>query len=380
VELGEQTLRGTLPAEKYSDCSGKESGAFTEAPLYSYCGCTLQAGLGQNPCRQIVGRALGRSVFTAMTINQMCGSGITAIILASNAIASRKTEIAIACGIESMSGAPFLLSKARFGYRKGNNELIDHIQKDGLEDAYYQQPMVYFAEETAKANNISREEAEEYALLSFSRARHAISNNFLSEEIVPIRKAAGREHEESREEFYAVDECVARVIPKKFTKLRPVVPGGILTPATISPFADGAASLVITSEEMSLKCGAPTLAHIIGYAYSAVDPREFTKAPIPAIQQVCENVGWRLEDVDLFEVNEAFATVPLMVVRHLKIPLERMNVNSGACVYGHPLGCSGARIVVSLLYSMKRLKKKRGVAAVCVGGGEGIAIALELPQ
>jgi acetyl-CoA C-acetyltransferase len=370
IDLGIECVRDMIKSVGFDAKIGKNGSIFTSF------GCVLQSGLGQNPCRQVM---LGvdekfRNA-TTITVNHVCGSSITAVNQAYDAICLGKVEVAFAGGMENMSAAPYLLNKARFGYRMGNGELIDHMQKDGLEDAYYKTPMVNLAESVASEKKITRDDVESYVLNSFEKAQIAVQSGVFAEEIATITKITKKQETQ----FFSSDEVLGKVIPEKFPKLAPVVPGGILTPATISALADGAASVILADEQAVARSGFVPLVRIVGYAYASTPPKDFTTAPVLATQRLCANVGWSIDMVDLFEVNEAFATVPIIFSRDLGVSFEKINVAGGACVYGHPLGCSGARIIVTLLYNMIRLAKKRGIATVCVGGGEGIAIALELP-
>ncbi|MDR3285412.1 MAG: thiolase family protein [Holosporales bacterium] len=337
--------------------------------FFAFFGCVLQAGLGQNPCKQVVSKVFSVDVnCSSITINHVCGSGMTAITQAYDAIRLKKTQFAIAGGMDNMSRAPYLLEDVRFECKKEQGIVIDSMQFDGLEDAYNNLPMINLAEGTAKAQNINRAEIEAYVFNSFKNAQKAIKNGWFKEEIaeVFVKKQISE------------DEVFYKVIPEKFQKLKPVVSEGILTAATSSAIADGAASVILMEENAALKAGITPLARIIGYANSSVNPRDFTIAPVLAIERLCQEIGWNVNDAELFEINEAFATVPLFVAKNLKIPLKKINVSGGACVLGHPLGCSGARIIVTLIHNMRRLGAKKGIATICIGGGEGIAIAVEI--
>ncbi|MDR0632960.1 MAG: thiolase family protein [Holosporales bacterium] len=381
IELGVSAVQNMTKSIDFDAKIGGEVG------LYAAFGCVLQAGVGQNPCRQVMLSSGLPDIFgapkstptkgcvTTVTVNHVCGSGMTAVNQAYDAICLGKAEIAFAGGMENMSAAPYLLGKARFGYRLGNSDIIDHLQRDGLEDAYSQKPMVNLAEDVASEKKITRDDVEAYVRNSYEKAKNAAESGFFEEEIAPISKVTTKKETL----LFAADEVLGKVIPEKIPLLAPVVSGGILTPATVSAIADGAASVILASDRTIMERGFTPLVRIVGYAYASTTPKDFTIAPVFATQRLCREVGWAVENVDLFEVNEAFATVPIIFSNELHVPFEKINTVGGACVYGHPLGCSGARIIVTLVYSMLRWSRKRGIATVCIGGGEGIAIALELP-
>ncbi|MGD9916864.1 MAG: acetyl-CoA C-acyltransferase [Paenirhodobacter sp.] len=339
-------------------------------------GCVLPAGQGQAPARQ-AGFAAGlpESV-PATTLNKMCGSGMKAVMAASDQIRAGSAGPIVAGGMESMTNAPYLLPKMRGGARLGHGEVIDHMFLDGLEDAYDRgRLMGTFAEECAEAFRFSREAQDEYALISLSRALEAQVSGGFDAEIVPVPvPVKGGEVEVAR------DEQPGNARPEKIPTLKPAFRrDGTVTAANSSSISDGAAALVIASEGFAVAEGLPVRARILGHASHAQAPADFPTAPVPAAETLMAKLGWTVEDVDLWEVNEAFAVVPMAFMRRLGIPHEKVNVNGGACALGHPIGASGARIIVTLLHALEARGLKRGIAAICIGGGEGTAIAIELP-
>jgi acetyl-CoA C-acetyltransferase len=330
-------------------------------------GCVLPAGLGQAPARQAaLGAALPQSVPCA-TLNKVCGSGMKATMLAADMVAAGSAAIVVAGGMESMSNAPYLLDKARGGYRIGHGRVLDHMFLDGLEDAYDKgRAMGTFAEDTAEHYQFTRQAQDEYALGSLERAKAAIAEGRFAAEIV----AAGG---------VAVDEQPGKAKPEKIPLLKPAFrEGGTVTAANSSSISDGAAALVVSRMSVAEKFGRQPLAVIRGHASHAQAPAWFTTAPVFAMKKLFDKVGWRAADVDLFEINEAFAVVVMAAMRELDLPRDKVNVNGGACALGHPIGCSGARIVVTLLHALKDRGLKRGVASLCIGGGEATALAVEL--
>lgn len=337
-------------------------------------GCVLPAGQGQAPARQagfIAG--LGEEV-PATTLNKMCGSGMKAAMVLSDQIALGATGIAVAGGMESMTEAPYLLPKMRGGARMGHAQVIDHMFLDGLEDAYDRgRLMGTFAEDCARTFQFTREAQDDYALRSLSNALEATASGAFKGEIVPVR-VAGRKGEVT----VSVDEQPQSARPEKIPTLKPAFrQDGTVTAANSSSISDGAAALVLASRAAAGAAGAPVRAIIRGHASHAQAPGWFTTAPVPAVQKLLKRLGWAVEDVDLWEVNEAFAVVPMAFMRELGVPRERLNVNGGACALGHPIGASGARIMVTLLNALERRGLRRGVAAICIGGGEGTAVAIE---
>ncbi len=330
-------------------------------------GCVLPAGLGQAPARQAaLGAGLPQSVPCA-TVNKVCGSGMKAAMLAANEIAGGDTEIAVAGGMESMSNAPYLLDKARNGYRVGHGRVIDHMFLDGLEDAYDKgRVMGTFAEDTAQHYQFTRTDQDAYALASVERARTASSQGWFRSEIVAVGEVSE-------------DEPPFRAKPEKVPHLKPAFrEGGTVTAANSSSISDGAAALVLARRSVAEARGVEPIALIRGQATHAQAPAWFTTAPIFAIQKLLERTGWKASDVDLFEINEAFAVVAMAAMRDLDLPHDKVNVNGGACALGHPIGCSGARIVVTLVSALKARGLKRGIASLCIGGGEATALAVEM--
>lgn len=330
-------------------------------------GCVLPAGLGQAPARQAaLGAGLPQSVPCA-TVNKVCGSGMKAAMLATSEIAAGGGEIVVAGGMESMTNAPYLLDKARSGYRAGHGRIFDHMFLDGLEDAYDKgRAMGTFAEDTAQHYQFTREQQDAYALTSLDRARSATSEGRFAAEIVPVGDVAQ-------------DEQPSKAKPEKVPLLKPAFrDGGTVTAANSSSISDGAAALVLARRSVAEARGSEPLALIRGQASHAQAPAWFTTAPIFAIRKLLDNVGWTAADVDLFEINEAFAVVAMAAMRDLDLPHDKVNVNGGACALGHPIGCSGARIIVTLVSALKARGLKRGVASLCIGGGEATAMAIEL--
>ncbi len=338
-------------------------------------GCALPAGLGQAPARQAAIRAGLPLSTTAVTVNKMCGSGMMAVVMACDSILSGSSDLVAAGGMESMSGAPYLLAKHRAGSRIGHDTVIDHILLDGLEDAYSPGKLMgIFAEDAARAYQITRDEQDAYAIESLTRARHAQEVCSFDRETVPVEiltRAGTR--------IVSQDEQPAKADISKIPYLKPAFAAdGTITPASSSSISDGAAALILTRASCAEKLGLDPIASIISHASHAHEPGLFTTAPIPAIQKVLSKANWTIDDVDLFEVNEAFAVVAMLAQRELAIPLDKLNVNGGACALGHPIGASGARILATLLGALETRKAKRGVAAICIGGGEATAMALEL--
>ncbi|WP_263262036.1 acetyl-CoA C-acyltransferase [Pseudomonas sp. RIT-PI-S] len=337
-------------------------------------GCVLPAGLGQAPARQAaLGAGLAKST-PCTTLNKMCGSGMQAVILGHDLLLAGSADTVVAGGMESMSNAPYLLDKARNGYRMGHGKVIDHMFLDGLEDAYTPgRLMGTFAEDCAASEGIDRQAQDDYAVASLERAMRAISDGSFEEEIVAVTAPAGRETRSVSQ-----DEQPPKARPEKIPTLKPAFrEGGSVTAANASSISDGAAALVLMRQSQAQARGLQPLAVIHGHAAFADEPALFPLAPVGAIKRLLTRTGWALEDVDLFEINEAFAVVALACMRRLELPHEKVNVNGGACALGHPIGASGARIVVSLLAALRQRGLKRGIAAICIGGGEATAIAIE---
>ena len=340
-----------------------------------FMGCVLPAGLGQAPARQAaLGAGLPRSV-QATTINKMCGSGMQAAIMAHDALAAGSAEVIVAGGMESMSGAPYLLAKHRSGARIGHDTVYDHMYLDGLEDAY--EPgrlMGSFAEETARAYQFTREAMDDFAIRSLSRARSATESGAFSGEIAPVEVATRR-----GVETVTHDEQPLKADPAKIPTLKPAfAKDGAITAANASSISDGAAALVLTRASVADRLGLNVAARIVAHAAHAHEPGQFTTAPVPAMRKALEKAGWSAGDVDLFEVNEAFAVVAMIAERELGIDADRLNVNGGACALGHPIGASGARILATRIAALKARGGPRGLASLCIGGGEATAMAVEL--
>ncbi|MBA4792103.1 MAG: acetyl-CoA C-acyltransferase [Phenylobacterium sp.] len=340
-----------------------------------FMGCVLPAGLGQAPARQAaLGADLPRSV-QATTVNKMCGSGMQAAIMAHDALAAGSAEVIVAGGMESMSGAPYLLAKHRSGARIGHDTVYDHMYLDGLEDAY--EPgrlMGSFAEETARAYQFTREAMDDFAIRSLSRARSATESGAFSGEIAPVEVATRR-----GVETVTHDEQPLKADPAKIPTLKPAfAKDGAITAANASSISDGAAALVLTRASVADRLGLNVAARIVTHAAHAHEPGQFTTAPVPAMRKALEKAGWSAGDVDLFEVNEAFAVVAMIAERELGIDADRLNVNGGACALGHPIGASGARILATLIAALKARGGTRGLASLCIGGGEATAMAVEL--
>ena len=337
-------------------------------------GCVLPAGQGQAPARQAAFNAgLGEEV-PATTLNKMCGSGMKAAMIGFDQIALGAAETVLAGGMESMSMAPYLLPKMRGGARLGHAEVKDHMFLDGLEDAYDKgRLMGTFAEECAEKFQFTRQMQDEYALGSLKFALEAQKSGAFEGEIAPVTIATRK-----GEVTVSQDEQPAKARPEKIPQLKPAFrKDGTVTPANSSSISDGAAALVLASADVARAKGLNIRARIMGHASHAQAPGWFTTAPVPAAQKLLARIGWSKDDVDLWEVNEAFAVVPMAFMREMELPRDKVNVNGGACALGHPIGASGARIMVTLLNALEKRGLKRGVAAICIGGGEGTAIAIE---
>ncbi len=341
-----------------------------------YMGCVLPAGLGQAPSRQAaIGAGLSKHT-PCTTVNKVCGSGMKAVMLATDQLKLGEAKTIVAGGMESMSNAPYLLEKARSGYRLGHGKLLDHMFYDGLEDAYQQGKLMgNFAEDTAEHYQFSREAQDDFAKNSVLKALKALESGAFEDEIVPIKLTSRK----GEEEYVSQDEQPGRINIEKISHLKPAFrDGGTVTPANSSSISDGAAALVLMTAEHARQTGKPALARIVGHATFAHEPQWFTTAPVGAIRRLCDKIGWSLDSVDLFEINEAFAVVTMAAIRDLKIPAEKVNVNGGACALGHPIGASGARLIVTLIHALKKRGLKRGIASLCLGGGEAVALAVEV--
>jgi acetyl-CoA C-acetyltransferase len=337
-------------------------------------GCVLPAGQGQAPARQA---ALGAGLDKATpctTINKMCGSAMKAAMMAADELVAGDATVVVAGGMESMTNAPHLLPKARAGYRYGHQKVLDHMAFDGLENAYDGKPMGHFADKTAEKYGFTREQMDAYAKESTARAVNASKTGLFADEIAPVT-VQGRKGDEVVKD----DETPFTVNVEKIPTLRPAFnKDGLVTAATSSSISDGAAALVMMSESTAKKRGAKPLARIVAQVSNAHEPEWFTTAPVGAIQKVLAKAGWKASDVDLYEVNEAFAVVTMAAMKDIGIPHDKVNVNGGAVAMGHPIGATGARIMTTLIYALKKRGLKKGVAALCIGGGEATAVALEV--
>jgi acetyl-CoA C-acetyltransferase len=359
--LGSAAIQGAL----------SRAGISPDAPDEVFMGCVLSAGLGQAPARQAaLGAGLAQGA-GCTTVNKVCGSGMKSAMLAHDEIVTGSARIVVAGGMESMSNAPYLLNKARGGYRLGHGTVYDHMFLDGLEDAYERGSLMgRFAEDTAEKYQFTRDAQDRFAEESLMRAKRATQDGAFAGEIVAVRTDKGE---------IASDEPVIRADPAKIPLLKPAFrEGGTVTAANSSGISDGAAALVLMSAAEAERRGAQPVAKIVAHASHAQAPAWFTTAPVGAIEKVLQKAGWKKGEVDLFEINEAFAVVALAVMRELNIPHEKVNVHGGACAMGHPIGASGARIIVTLLNALRQHQFKRGIAALCIGGGEATAMAVEL--
>ena len=338
-------------------------------------GCVLQAGQGQAPGRQAALAAGLSQAAACLTLNKMCGSGLKATMVAHDSLLLGNTRVAVAGGMESMTSAPYLLQKARAGYRMGADTLYDHMMLDGLEDAYQRgTPMGVYAENTAKKYHFSREQQDAFAIESLTRAQTAIANGSFASEICPHVVSTRKGDVE-----VSVDEQPGKAKLDKIPQLKPAfVKDGTVTAANASSISDGAAALVLMRLSEAEKRRLTPRAKIVAHASHSQAPEWFTTAPVGAIEKVLEKSAWLSADVDLFEINEAFAVVTMAAMKDLQLPHDKVNVHGGACALGHPIGASGARILVSLLAALKKMDRRRGVASLCIGGGEAVAMAVEL--
>ena len=365
AQLGAAAMKGALQAARL------EPNDIDEV----YMGCVLQAGQGQAPARQATLLAgLGEST-PATTVNKMCGSGMKSTIMGFNHLLHSESDVVICGGMESMSNSPYLVPKARAGLRLGHGKLIDHMFLDGLEDAYDQgRLMGTFAEDCAEKFQFTRENQDQYALESLSRAIAAEKNGHLANEISPVTRIS-----KNGEVLIERDEQPQNARPAKIPTLRPAFKeNGTVTAANSSSISDGAAALVLMRQQQALDRGLDFQARIVGYAGHANEPAWFSTAPIPAVKKLLKKIKWDVSDVDLWEINEAFAVVPMAFSREVGLSMDKINISGGACALGHPIGASGARIIVTLINNLKAHKLKRGVAAICIGGGEATAVAIEL--
>lgn len=339
-----------------------------------YMGCVLSAGLKQAPARQAtLGADLALSTGST-TVSKVCGSGMKAAMLAHDAIAAGSIDIAVAGGMESMSNAPYMLPKARQGMRMGHGQTFDHMMMDGLENAYDGKAMGCFAQDTADDNSFSRKQMDEFALTSLARANSAIESGAFANEVTPVTVKSRR-----GDTVFDTDEQPGNARPEKIPSLRAAFKkDGTITAANSSSISDGAAALVMMKLSEAQKRGLTPLCKVVGHASHAQQPADFTAAPVGAMTKLFKKVDWQTTDVDLFEINEAFAMVTMLAIKELELDSEKVNVNGGACALGHPIGASGARILVTLIHALKNKGLSKGVASLCIGGGEAVAMAVEM--
>ncbi len=363
--LGSSAIKGALESAAISGDAIEEV----------YMGCVLPAGLGQAPARQA---ALGAGIHKhtpCATINKVCGSGMKAIMLGIDQIRAGETNTIIAGGMESMTNAPYLLLKGRSGYRLGHGKVFDHMFLDGLEDSYTEGGLMgLFAEATAEKYGFTREDQDAFARESSIRAKQALQDGVFKGEITAVTV-----QDRKGDIIVAEDETPSKVNPDKIPQLKPAFKkDGTVTAANSSSISDGAAAVLLMSKDHAVKSGKAILATVKGHATYAQEPEWFTTAPVGAIDALCKKLGWKIDDVDLFEINEAFAVVTMAAMKDLNIPHEKVNVYGGACALGHPIGASGARLVVTLVHALRNQGKKKGIASLCLGGGEAVAIAVEI--
>ena len=338
-------------------------------------GCVLTAGVGQAPARQAALAANLSMATSCSTIQKVCGSGMKAVMLGCNSLRAGQTQTTIAGGMESMSRAPYLLPQARQGYRFGEAPMLDHMEYDGLRDAYQAIAMGSFAEDCADRYGFTRQQQDEYAIESLRRANFAIAEGFFSDEIAPVRFAS-----RAGEVCIDTDEQPGRARIEKIPHLKPAFRrGGTVTAANSSCISDGAAAVTLMMADRAEALGLQPLALIHGYDDAAHEPAWFATAPVAAIRKTLDRVGWSADDVDLWEINEAFAVVTMAAMHDLHIDPARVNIHGGACALGHPIGASGARILVTLVHALRQKNLKRGIASLCIGGGEATALAIEIP-
>lgn len=375
---GMQGVFGELPAPQLGGAAIK--GALEDAKISPaevtevLMGCVLPAAIGQAPARQAsLAAGIAKSVPTS-TVNKVCGSGMKTVMMARDSLLAGSNKVVVAGGMENMSLAPYLLTKARGGYRLGHGELLDHMFLDGLQDAYQGGLMGNFAELTAEKYQFSREAQDAFAIESLKRANSAIQSGDFKREIVPVTLKSKK-----GEQVVDTDEQPGNARPDKIPALKPAFKkDGTVTAANASSISDGAAALVLTTASYAQEKGLKPIATIVAQAQFAHEPEWFTTAPVGAMKQVLEIAGWAIDEVDLFEINEAFAVVTMAAMADLAIPHDKVNVNGGACALGHPLGASGARVLVTLIAALANRGKKRGIASLCIGGGEAVAMAVEL--
>ncbi|MDY6459727.1 thiolase family protein [Acinetobacter faecalis] len=337
-------------------------------------GCVLPAGLKQGPARQAMRQAGIPDSTGAVTINKLCGSGMKAVMQAADMIKAGSAEIVVAGGMESMTNAPYVLPKARGGYRMGHGEIKDHMFLDGLEDAETGRLMGSFAQDMANSRHYTREQMDNFAIRSLKRAQTAINEGYFADEITPVTVSTRK-----GDIVVDKDEQPFNANIEKIPTLRPAfAKDGTITAANASSISDGASALVVTSSDVAANKGLNPLAKIVAYASNSQHPSEFTIAPVGAIKKVLNKTGWNAQDVDLWEINEAFAMVTMCPIDDFKLDPEKVNINGGACALGHPVGSTGSRIILTLIHALKRTGGKRGIASLCIGGGEATAVAIEL--
>ncbi|MGF1464466.1 MAG: thiolase family protein [Maricaulaceae bacterium] len=364
-ELGAAAVKAAL----------EDAGLEGDAVEHIYMGNVLPAGQGQAPARQAGVKAGLPLSAEATTLNKMCGSGMQAAIMARSALLTGEADVIVAGGMESMSNAPHMLAKHRTGVKYGHDVLKDHMAQDGLEDAYDGAPMGVFADMIATEYQFTREAQDAYALETLARAQQATENGDFKREITPVTVKTRK-----GDIVVDTDELPRNARPDKIPQLKPAFnKDGTVTAANASAISDGAAALVMMRQSEADKRGLTPLAKLVATAAHAHEPKYFTTAPVPAMKKVLEKAGWSTEDVDLWEINEAFAVVPMIAMRDLDIPHDKVNVNGGACALGHPIGASGARIMATLIAAMQARDVKKGVASLCIGGGEATAVAIERP-
>lgn len=337
-------------------------------------GCVLPAGLKQAPARQAMlgaGLPLGTG---ATTINKVCGSGLKTVMFGHDLIKAGSANVVVAGGMESMSNAPYLLDKARSGYRMGHGQVIDHMMFDGLQDAYEGKAMGCYAQDTADNYGFTREDMDDFAIRSLTRAQTAINEGWFAEEIEPLTYS-----DRKGDVTVTIDEQPGKARIDKIPSLRPAfAKDGTVTAANSSSISDGAAALVLMRESDAKARGLTPLARIVAHATHSQKPSEFTMAPVGAMNKTLEQAGWSKDDVDLWEINEAFAMVTMIAIKDMQLDAEKVNVNGGACALGHPIGASGARLLVTLLHALKQRGKQKGLTSLCIGGGEAVALAVEM--
>jgi len=364
TQLGSTAIKAAIEA------SGVKPGDIQEVIM----GCVLPAGLGQGPARQA---ALGAGIpisTPAVTINKLCGSALKAVMMASDQIRTGDIEIALAGGLESMSNAPYILMKARGGYRMGHGEIFDHMFLDGLNSPYDGKAMGCFADATASKYNFTRAEQDAFAAESVRRAMRAVESGAFDKEVTPVTVKTRK-----GEVVVSRDETPATCNIEKISSLKPAFgKEGTVTAASSSSISDGAAALVLTSSAAAKARGLKPIARVLAYASHSQEPEWFTTAPVGAIKKVLAKLGWRPHDADLYEINEAFAAVTMVAMKDVDIDHARVNINGGACALGHPIGATGARILTTLIHALQANGKKRGIASLCIGGGEAVAVAVEL--